>query len=255
MKLRRVMTWPLGVTFLLAVLILAPCGRADGVSGSVAITGGFSNFVLSGNNIDGATGAATFVDNTGTAIFTGLGTNDITWGGNFTPPPGVKNFSELTFVGATVPNVSPGEVFQLGTLTYYNGTSAISSLIFGATFTLSAVLSGGGTASITPFTSGLGLVTTTNDGPTPASNADFVTFPTLGVSFNVLEGDSAQAILFGEIVGDPSLKLTEILIAPGSEGSGFIAKTPEPSSWIFLAAGLGLLAIVSKRVPKGLPNF
>ena len=230
---------------LLAVLILAPCSLADSTN-SGSISGSFSNFVLAGKIVDGATGATTFQNNAGTAISSGSGTNDITWGGNFTPPPGVNNFSELSFTGATFTDVAPGQVFELGTLNYSNGSSALNSLIFGATFTMTATLSGGGTVTITPFTSDLGLVTTTNDGPTPASNADFVTFPSLGESFNVLEGSSAQAILFGEIVGDPSLHLTGIAIAPGSEGTGFIA-APEPSSWLLLVAGLGFLTIISKR--------
>jgi hypothetical protein len=197
-----------------------------------------------------------FEDDTATSINSGTGTNDIKWGGLVVGlPPGVNNFSEVTFIGASFTNVTPGQVFELGTLTYSNGTSLVGTSIFGATFTMTANLTSEGTISITPFISNLLVVTTTNDGPTPASNADYLTFPTLGQSFNVLEGDSAQAILFGEIVGDPSLNLTSISIAPGSEDTGFIAYTPEPPSWLLLAAGLGLLAIISKRMPRSLQTF
>ena len=249
MNATRVVTCFTTVAILLGVLILAPCSQADTVN-SGSISGTFSNFVLSGDIVDGGTRATTFQDNTSTAISSGAGTSDITWGGNFTPPPGTNNFSELSFTGASFSNVAPGQVFELGTLTYSNGSSALNSLIFGATFTMTANLSGGGTATITPFTSALGLVTTTNDGPTPASNADFVNFPSLGKSFNVIEGSSARAILFGEIIGDPSLHLTDVQVAPDSGGTGFIASTPEPSTWLLLAAGLGLLLVASKRAPE-----
>ena len=160
--------------------------------------------------------------------------------------------STVVFTGSAFSNVAPDTLFQLGTLTYTNGTSDLDSLIFGATLTLSAILDGAAPA-VDPFSVVVGLVTTNNTG-TDAQNADFVDFrnglgTTQPVTFNVLEGATATAILSGRIVGDPMLVATQIAIAPGSAGAGFIGPlaVPEPSSWLLCVPGLLLLARLRAR--------
>ena len=122
-------------------------------------------------------------------------------------------------------------------------------MIFGATLTLTALLTSS-SAVVDPYVVQLGLVTTGNTG-TAAQNADFIDFrnslgTTQPVTFNVLEGATATAILSGKIVGDPMLFATQITIAPGSQDAGFIGSgvplaIPEPSTWWLCLAGLALL--------------
>lgn len=130
---------------------------------------------------------------------------------------------------------------------FSNGTSDLSSLIFGATLNLDL---GNG---ITVKTSGIDIVTTANTGLSPARDADFVGFSDFPQTFNVYEGGFSVAALYGTIVGDPTVTLDSISIAPGFEDSGFIGQgvggVPEPATWSMLLIGfLGLgLAVRSAR--------
>ena len=247
----------------LAVPLMLASARTEASPSTLysgSIQGQWANPVLSGSLIDGATGVVTSYDNTKTAACNlspcprapatfpgGGGGATVAWGDGAT----AARTSVVSFSGATFTNVAPDTVFDLGTLTYTNGTSDLDSLIFGASLTLTALLTSPSGTTVDSFLVQLGLTTTNNTGTT-AQNADFIDFRnSLGtiapVTFNVFEGATATAILSGKIVGDPMLFATQIAIAQGSQGSGFIGAgvpqlvIPEPSTWWLCIAGLALL--------------
>src|SRR6202034_2806657 len=98
----------------------------------------FSNPVLSGSiPNDPVAGHSTIFNNSGTAVYTisnGTAASSLSWG-TFSAGETAQKFSELTFAGGPIPS-DPSNQFQLGTLTYTNGTSDIDSVIFGATLKL-----------------------------------------------------------------------------------------------------------------------
>ena len=213
---------------------LLTCWAASGAhagSFSGSVSGSWSTPVLSGNLVDGATGALTPTDNTTTAqcnlggcgspllpIPPGDPATTLVWGTGASPPPST---STLSFTASPPFTQQPSNTdFELGTFDYLNGASDTGSLIFGATLTLKLTDQSSNVidTQIVPLV----ITTTSNDG-TSAQNADFVQFPatftTLNAapSMNVFEGKTATFMLEGEIVGDPTLRLTQLLIAPGSE--------------------------------------
>lgn len=209
---------------------------------SGVVSGTWSNPVLSGNEIDGATGIATLTNNTGSADCSigGCPTNTNPAGSNSTINWGsAPGNSTITFAGLPFTNQSLDTTFKFGTLTYTNGTSAAQTLIFGATLTLSF-----GNAAVTDLSVPLGLVTTNNTG-TDQQNADFVDFrPVLANTFNVVEGGTAIADVFGHLTGDPMPVIDFIQLDPASPpGAGFVgtgvpSSVPEPMSVALLTVGL-----------------
>ena len=187
---------------------------------SGSISGVFSSPVLTGSVIDLDGKTLIPVDNTTTGVRTGFGTNAITWGD---PDPSI-----LTFTGKSFSGVAPGQVFDLGTITYTNGNSFRETLIFGATLTLSVNSTQGG--SVDPSTSSVDFLSTANhflpnDGLDPRfkfQDADFLSFSAFPQTFNVFEDSTASAELFGKIVGDPQLVLTGIELNPDQSNNGFI---------------------------------
>jgi PEP-CTERM motif len=215
--------------------------------------------VLSGIDYDGATGVGTFVDETGVAAcnlsgcptqLNGYSPSTIAWGDE--PAGGAIPTSTVTFTPASFAGVVANQMFELGTLTYLNGTS--QDIIFGATLTVSLKLSAG--EPVQSLVIPLGIATTQNTGNVQ-QNADFLDFHTTTfntiqpVTFNVLEGATATAILYGKIVGDPQLSASSIVIAPGSESLGFIGNgvpaVPEPSTLLLMAGGLICVAKFARK--------
>jgi hypothetical protein len=148
-----------GFTFTMAVICLAVPAWADIAPGD-QIVAEFSDVVLSGNVAnDPATGDLTYMDNTGTAVYSignDVGTNnDLQWGS-----PG---FSELTFFGTGV-SVPTDQTtpFLLGSLFFFNGESALNTLIFGATLTFYDQ-SGTDPSDLTPIGSDNVVITTTSN--------------------------------------------------------------------------------------------
>lgn len=211
-----------------------------------SITGTFTNPVLSGNliNVDRS---ISLLDNTSTAVFTGVGTNTFTWGTNV--PSTTPILSSFVFVGNTITNQPANTDFALGTIRYLNGTSALNSLVFGVTLNLAF----SGNAGVTPDVSKLKIVTTTNGGVDKFADADFVSFDKFPTTFNVFESAESTATLVGQIVGDPQLQLDGIRIAP-NDPNGFLAQgqgnaVPEPGSLVLLALGFGVIGLTRQFRP------
>jgi len=254
---------PIGAVILAGAFLLSasPANAVASVTNYTgAVTGTWSDPVPSGVLIDGATQATSFLDNTATANCSLAGCafnthpappNTVIWGTNTGVTP---DHSTITFDGAPFTSVASGQSFKLGTLTYENGTSALESIIFGATLTISIALTDPATKTVTDLPVSIAFVTTNNTG-TDAQNADFVDFrPTLPNTFNVLEGATAIADLYGHIIGDPQIGLDLITLDPLSPpGAGFIGTgvptvpTPEPASLAVLASALTLAGMVRRR--------
>ncbi len=237
----------------LAVASPSMASAVEAVTYSGAITATFTDPVLTGIVIDTNGNPVVFDDtggpnSDGTAVYTGMGTNSITWGaypGETTPPP----YSTLTFTGKSFSNVAIGQLFDIGTLTYTNGTSLTGTGIFGATLSLDA-----GNPNITGFSTPSTFIATENTGLSLARDADFVSFGALpGVTFNVYEGYTATAELYGELINDPQISFDTLTL---TSGGGFIGNgvggVPEPGTWAMLligACGVGAALRSRRRRP------
>lgn len=223
------------------------------ISGTV--TGQWSNPILSGNLIltDGSTA---FFDNSTTAVFSVLNVTDGSGPSTFSSgafPDGSQPFSFLSFAGATLSNAPLNTPVLLGRLTYINGTSSLDSITFGATLTLSVL----NLPTVLPLVATANLLTTQNTGTDPFFDADFLSLDVLfPASFNVFEGQTATADLFGRFVGNDQLQLTSIQLSPGETG-GFIGggattTIPEPSTLAASLIGLAGLALYARKRQQGL---
>jgi hypothetical protein len=275
-----VLTKKIGAYFGVMVLSMGAAFSAHSAAFySGQITGTWSTAVTSGTAKEGNNPAITYPTDNSSSAYCNLSDcpNNLTtpagngatliWGDsdNATPPS-----STVIFKGSSFSNVrtelrdaqgkitQASDIFQLGTLTYTNGTSGINTLIFGSTLTLNGSLIGT-TEKIDPFVIQLGIDTTLNSG-TPEQNADFLFFgnklgTTAPVSFNVYEGQTATAIVWGRLVGDPVLLATGLTLAPGSTGAGFIANgaitsasVPAPNALALIL--VGFLALSFGRIKK-----
>jgi hypothetical protein len=224
----------------------------------------FSAPVLSGSVYD-TNNQPLSLDNTASAVRMIVNSTDVpqtagstlTWGSN-------PDSSSLTFVGNSIP-ADPTAQFNIGTLTYTNGTSDVSTIIFAATLSFFKTQTG---RDLTLIGSSSITIQTTLNQAVPGSeahDADSVYFSSANstagsismLTFHVYESATASADLMGTITGDPVLRLTDIVIAPGQENNGFIFNgtgplplVPEPSSLTLLALGLGGIAMVWYRSPK-----
>jgi len=125
------------------------------------VSGTWSNPVLAGVFLDALTRASEFpTDNTTTAVCslsgcptTVLGgpSSEILWGDGAP--------SQLIFSGASF-SAAPETPFDMGTITFFNGSNLLPSLIFGADLTLTFDLTLG--AAVTPEVVSVGMVTTVN---------------------------------------------------------------------------------------------
>jgi hypothetical protein len=266
-----------------AAALLACCAASGAQAGSFdgVASGAWSVPVLSGNSLDRVTGAQTFIDNGTTADHATTAqcnlagcespllpgdptTGTLTWGNGASAPLAT---STLSFAGTPFFNEAgsplpqngqpPQNSFLLGTFTYTNGASDTDSLIFQATFTLTITgrnVQAGQVMDTEIATQVIHLliVSTSNDGD-DMQNADFVQFPATFTTsnaqptMNVLEGTTATFDLYGAIIGDPTLELTQLLIAPGSESSGFVGNgAPEPGTYVLLGTGFAALALLRR---------
>jgi hypothetical protein len=237
--MRRLMTL---AAFALS-LGVAAAASAQPWSGTAGAT--WSNPVLSGNVIDGATRAPTFYNNTGSA-YCDIGCPVSTSGSPLTWGSGTPN--SVTFSGIAFSNVAANTPFDFGALSYTNTTNGLASLIFGADLSISFSLTLG--SGVSNILIPVGIVTTANTG-TPAQNADFLTFGGISSTLDAYEGQTVTAYLVGEIDSQGNPVLQGISPDPTSNG-GFVGgpgglPVPEPAPLALIAAPLLVLAVLRAR--------
>lgn len=178
-----------------ALLWSTASGTAQAGFFTGSINAHFANPVLTGNVIGEG-----FHNNTNSAVvsyYTNGPVAAINWGTN----AGAPGSSNLTFSPNQNIAVSSDQEFALGTVTLYNGTSTLESLIFGADLILDFIPSGGGLA-VDTLTLHVSMGTTFN-GADQYSAADYISIPGISDSFFAFEGLGASAIVNGKIIGDP----------------------------------------------------
>jgi hypothetical protein len=251
--------------------------RADSIGTGGTIVGVFSDPVVIGNLLNNPTvGSTTYEDDTGTAVYCfsagpcsggtgGSSGSTLSWG---IPPTGgtvpvSESFSQLTFTGATVPAI-PGGPYEVGTISYLNGTSENGSEIFGATLSFYLNSTSGEflgsdnviiSATVNQY-GGTGLTLAELQ-----TDADYINIcgPASDICASSLEayedsegGTGVTAILTGSIDG---LVLNGISLAPGQDPntSGSIGnlpamgEVPEPSALALMGTVAVLGAALARR--------
>jgi hypothetical protein len=252
------------LAFACALGAFALCAaQAHAGVGAVSLTGvvqgTWNTPVLTGDLIDGATGVPNAADNSATAacdiagcpngVPDSYGDDTLAWGIN-------SSSSSININGHFFSDVPLNTPFDAAEITYFNGTSNTTTLIFGATMHLRFELPFGevGPDVSDPIDIPLNIVTTINTG-TDKQNADWIgPFGTVKpLTFNVYEGQSATAELWGEFVDDPHFAPTLIVSTSpnGFIGNGQPITVPEPQAWALALFGLGSLGLALRRRRSG----
>jgi hypothetical protein len=245
--------------FIVGVASLSSLGGAlAAVNPGDTITATWSDVQTAGAVLnDPAAGEYTYVDNTATAVYSGVGTSTLTWGSEPTVPSQGTNYSSLNFTGSIIPS-NYGSPFVVGTLAYTNGTSETASLIFGATLTFydgSTVL---GTDQVY-------INTTSNQysgtGLSPAQLATDADYINICGQFSAICGNSIEAYEDTESLTGSSyyvsltgyvdgLVLTQVqsLSGPGVIGSEPpLSSIPEPAAYMLMMLGAAAIGGVARR--------
>jgi hypothetical protein len=254
--------------------------QANGLPTGGTIIGVFSNPIYSGFVTHDPTilSPPAYFDNTATAPLslsivnstdpTLAGTpplqatgSKLQWGSDAQVDPS-EQFSELIFFGAPVP-ANINAPFEAGVITFLNGTSDLTSLIFGASLSLYDNY-------VSPQTY-LGtdqiiITTTSNLGVALAQDADYINI--CGNGSNICSssieayedsegGTGVTAVLMGQIVGDPQLEFTDVTVSPDQLATGGLVGTeaaagviPEPSTWSMIILGFAGIAFIGYRTKR-----
>jgi hypothetical protein len=202
-----------------SVLLVSASGvAAPRYSGT--ITGSFGAPVTSGAFLRPGSYEPVPRDNAGTARPSAVGAATITWGGGDNACAAAG--SSLTFSGESFDDVTPGQVFRLGTLTFLNGASGPASLIFGFDMQL---IAGDGVA---PFTGFVEIISTQNGNVDRIADADVLSFADFDTPSTLagFEGASVTAIVYGRIGDDGRLGVSSIGLAPGESQHGCVDEAP-----------------------------
>ncbi len=264
----------LAASTLLGVASGADAGTIIGVFGGVVTQGSVINYPTIGQNyyLNNAGTAYSVINNSADPSLGGtppiqLTGSSLLWG-DYPPGYGVSpedSFSQLTFFGAPTP-ADTSTAFQIGTITYLNGTSQLNSQIFAAT--LSFYDNSVSQANYLG-TDMLYINTTENYNVSIEQDADWINIcgnyssicDSRVEAYEDSEGGTGVTVnLFGEFVGDPRLDLTSVQLAPGQSTTtnGFIGEGPqmsvaEPAAWTMMLLGFGLIGGALRRLGASRP--
>ena len=263
-------------------LAMATAGVQSATAGTITgeqIIATFGGIVVAGSVAnDPVAGQNTYLNNTGTAVFNihndvvgnnNFATSDFNWGTFSSPNPnGFLPLSLIVFAGSVIPSTHDTTAFNIGSLTFLNGTSDLNTLIFGATMSFYA-----GSVSTANFLGSDSIVITTTSNvfgvPGGLTNGDDDYLNICGTLSSICgtsieavessEGGSLAGVtvnLSGTIVGDPILTISSVALAPGQDSTtnGFLgtdptigAQAPEPASWALMTSALVLGYLVMRR--------
>ncbi|MEB3260043.1 MAG: choice-of-anchor K domain-containing protein [Cyanobacteriota bacterium] len=199
------------------------------------------------------------------AVITGAGTSTLGWGSG---DPSSISFAGLPF------DTQPGEVFNLGRLTFYNGsilsgTGADAALI-NLAFNFENIPEKN---TVKQFSLAINNTLNTAD---PIASADSVTLSDFGYTFNVLEGRSASVSLLGMLTSSltgtpqgtesgawlysdggidpmPEYNLMIVGFADPSDG-GFVTEVPGPLSIAGVSMAYRYSRRLRSRMASGMPR-
>jgi hypothetical protein len=262
---------------LLTLILMVAAGRqsaqASGITGEQIIAT-FGGVVVAGSIAnDPSAGVNTYLNNATTAVYNinnnvvnnNVASSNMNWGTySEANPNGFLPDSVLVFVGATIPSNQTN--FNIGSLTFLNGTSDLPTLIFGVNMNFYA----GSVSSANFLGSDTIVITTTSNvfgvpGGLTNGDDDYInicgTFSQIcGTSIEAVEssegGTGVTVNLTGTIVGDPTLNLMSVALAGGQNSgtNGFLGTdpaigtvTPEPATWATTLGAMVLGGLLLRR--------
>ncbi len=185
-------------------------------------------------------------------VTAGVGTSIFAWGDStgFGTPP-----NSLTFVGGPFNGVLETP-FKVGTITYFNGTTALGSTP--DSINLALTLNFGVPALPPVVSSYLFTLNSTPNTGTDDENADFVNLPSAFSSTDFLIGGTTYRVKltdFENIVGDGFLtsNALQFHVREGGTASAdlFASVTtqpiPEPETYALMLAGLAAVGAIARR--------
>ena len=206
-----------------------------------------------------------------TLIANGPGGSGLRWGTGSVSSG--TNYSNLVFVGATIPLETTTTPVLLGSILYVNGTSNLNSIISGATLTFTVVQPATIAAlpGITLGSDHVIITTTTNSysdelnltQPQAQNDADYINICGSGSNicstgiqaYEDTEGFNGvpfstpiAAALYGTYSIDPSITLTNVTYVSGDGVVGVrpAGGVPEASTWVMLLLGFAGLPFAGR---------
>jgi len=196
--------------------------------------------------INSATYETIFFTGNGTGVFTsptgdsrlvtnlaaGASDSFFSWG-NPAVPLGFTQPNSLTFAGRSFDNIAPDQVFELGTLTYYNGTTYSGTNATNVKLNVGLNLTTPG--AVENLTFSFNLLSTPNKNQNADDDADFVYIPDVSTKFNTtIKGQVFYLVLsFGSSSGNGFTTINEFhthenKTMTGSIFGRFTTNPPQP---------------------------